>query len=135
MNATNVKKHLPPSIATSKGHLNKQWQNVRSTNPKQFNEPLEPTQSQEDKSYHTSVALGLIDHNGVLYIYLKGNFLLTSSKGNKYILIPYDYDSNEVIAEPMKDRGDKEMLETFYKIYTYLTDRGFKPKLNILDNK
>jgi uncharacterized protein YgfB (UPF0149 family) len=27
------------------------------------------------------------------------------------------------------------MVEAFEDIYTYLTDRGFKPKLNVMDNQ
>ena len=39
---------------------------------------------------------------GKMYNYPTGRFRVPSTKGNKYILCGYDYDSNHVFAEPMK---------------------------------
>jgi hypothetical protein len=36
-----------------------------------------------------------------------------SSKGNKYIMILYDYDSNAILAQPIKDRTAPELLKAF----------------------
>ena len=33
-----------------------------------------------------------------------GRFLVSSTKGNEYILCGYDYNSNHVFEEPMKNR-------------------------------
>jgi hypothetical protein len=48
-----------------------------------------------------------------IYSDLKGRFPTTSLGGNKYMLIPYDYDSNSILSAPMKNRGDKEMVRAF----------------------
>jgi hypothetical protein len=41
---------------------------------------------------------------------LTGRFPLQSSRGMNYVLVVYDYDSNAILAEPMRNRTDAEML-------------------------
>jgi hypothetical protein len=60
---------------------------------------------------------------------------VVSSKGNKYIMILYDYDSNEILAEPIKDRTAPELLKAFQVMEQELVARGLKPKLVKLDNE
>jgi hypothetical protein len=38
---------------------------------------------------------------------------VVSSKGNKYIMILYDYYSNAILAQPIKDRTAPELLKDF----------------------
>jgi hypothetical protein len=40
-------------------------------------------------------------------------FPVVSSKGNKYIMILYDYDSNAILAQPIKDITAPELLRAF----------------------
>jgi hypothetical protein len=58
-----------------------------------------------------------------------------SSKGNKYIMILYDYDSNAILAQPIKDRTAPELLKAFQIMEQELVARGLKPKLMKLDNE
>jgi hypothetical protein len=46
--------------------------------------------------------------DGKVYTDLTGRFSTTSSKGNKYVLIVYEYDGNAILAEPTKLRSDSE---------------------------
>ena len=39
-----------------------------------------------------------------IYTDQTGHFLITSSRGYKYIMIAYDYKSNNILAEPIKSR-------------------------------
>jgi hypothetical protein len=64
-----------------------------------------------------------------------GRFPQTSSRGNKYIMIFYYYDSSAILAEPLKSRSETELLRAFSKLHQYLTDRGLRPALHILDNE
>ena len=61
-----------------------------------------------------------------------GFFPVTASKGNKYVMIIYDYDSN---GRVMKSRTGDEILRAFAKMHTELKDKGLKPKMHRLDNK
>jgi hypothetical protein len=60
---------------------------------------------------------------------------VVSSKGNTYIMISYDYDSNAILAQPIKDRTAPELLKVFQIMEQELVARGLKPKLMKLDNE
>ena len=66
---------------------------------------------------------------------LTGRFPFASCNGNHYIMIAYDFDSNGILAEPMKSRHDKEYLRAYQEIYKELKKSGSKPKLHKLDNE
>jgi hypothetical protein len=97
-----VEKNLSKSTSTAKGHLNQQRQNARTTKIKdaQLLGP-EPDIDHEIKTqfvYAATIDAGQIytDQTGILSVVL--------SKGNKYIMILYDYYSNAILAQPIKDR-------------------------------
>jgi hypothetical protein len=60
---------------------------------------------------------------------------VVSSKGNKYIIILYDYDSNAILAQPIKDRTAPELLRAFQVMEQELVAHGLKPKLMKMDNE
>ncbi len=51
------------------------------------------------------------------------------------MLVLYDYDSNAILTEPIKNRSGGEILKAYTKLHTYLTTRGFKPNTHWLDNE
>ena len=68
-------------------------------------------------------------------MYLYDRFSTMFSRGNFYIVVFYDYDSNGIFLDTMKIRLDEEMVIEFKKVvYTFIT-RGFQTKLNMLDKK
>jgi hypothetical protein len=62
------------------------------------------TSGKNDVVYATIVDAGQIQSD------LTGLFPTTSAKGNKYVLVLFDNDTNNIPTEPMKNRGDKEMV-------------------------
>jgi hypothetical protein len=50
-------------------------------------------------------------------------------------MILYDYDSNAILAQPIKDRTAPELLRVFQFMEQELVARGLKPKLMKLDNE
>jgi hypothetical protein len=77
---------------------------------------------QATKTHSVCVAYALADiHQNVIYTDLTGAFPHTSQAGNKYILILYKYDSNSILAEPMRNRSDAEALRVYEKLYNELT--------------
>jgi hypothetical protein len=73
---------------------------------------------------------------GQIYTDQTGRFPVVSSKGNRYIMILYyDYDSNAILAQPIKDRTAPELLRAFQVMEQELVARGLKPKLMKLDNE
>jgi hypothetical protein len=72
---------------------------------------------------------------GQIYTDQTGRFTVVSSKVNKYIMILYDYDSNAILAQPIKDRTAPELLRAFQVMEQELVARGLKPKLMKLENE
>ena len=92
-------KYLPKSIATNKGHLDQTRKNVLSTQP----EEPELTKPEGERLNHpTHQIFASIEHVGRVYTDQTGRFPVTSSSGHKYICILYAYDSNTILAEPIK---------------------------------
>jgi hypothetical protein len=72
---------------------------------------------------------------GKIYTDQTGRFPVVSSKGNKYIMILYDYDSNAILAQPIKDRTSPELLRALQVVEQELVARGLKPILMKLNNE
>jgi hypothetical protein len=47
----------------------------------------------------------------------------------------YHYKSNCILADPIKALDDKMIFEAYWKQYDKLTKKGFKVKLNVMDNQ
>ena len=75
-----------------------------------------------------------IEQTGQIYMDQTGHLPVTSSRGNKYIMTLYDYDSNAILTEPIKFRSEAEIIRAYSKIHESLTRCGFKPKLQHIDN-
>jgi hypothetical protein len=121
-----VRKHLPKSIATSKGHLCHERQGLRSTQPPVTqpkvtfadSKPLEP------QTRTNWVFKKPINVTGQIYSDQTGRFPTTSSRGNKYVMIVYDYDSNAILSETIISRTEAKLIRAYTKIHTYLCNRG-----------
>jgi hypothetical protein len=127
LTAEAVRKHLPKSMATAKGHLDQQRKNIQSTKHKKPNQKqTTPTIVDEGLNPTPAITDGLRTHyvfaatielylddpgTGKLFSDLTGRFPTTSSRGNKYVLVVYDYDSNAVIGEPMKTAATRKHYE------------------------
>ena len=81
------------------------------------------------------VILKTVDCTGEFYTDQTGRFPITSRKGNKYILVAYHYDSNNIHAEPLKNGPGIELKTLYHKLHKLLTNRSLKPSLHILVNK
>ena len=64
-----------------------------------------------------------------------GRFPTTSSKGNKYLMVLHEYDSNTILAKPMKNRSEAELVRSYTTLHEYLCLRDLKPNLHVLDNE
>jgi hypothetical protein len=127
-----VKKHLPKSLAAAKGHLRQERQGLQSTQPPPV--PLAIPDPEPNTRTHV-VFMKPIEITGKIYSNQIGRFPLTSSCGNKYIMLVYDVDSNSITTEPLKSRNELELLRAYSKIHAHVTSCGLKPILGTLDNE
>ena len=66
---------------------------------------------------------------------LAGAFPHKSSRGNLYIMILYDYDSNAILSKPIKNRQASTIRDAFLKIHDILKSRDNDPKFYIMENE
>jgi hypothetical protein len=132
-----IHKHLKMAPATAMGHMNQKRQNIRSTS-----KIVEVTSDLKDVSV-TPLGTGekkklvhaVVIDQGQLYTDLTGRFPVRSSKGNWYVMIVYSYDCNCIKHVAMKSRSATEWVRAFGEVFQELTSRGFKPKLQKMDNE
>ena len=72
--------------------------------------------------------------NGKLCSNQTGWFPVTSSTGNKYVMVVYNHESNEIITDTLKKKAVDEQLNNIAKFHTFLREHGI-PKINVMDNE
>jgi hypothetical protein len=127
-----INKHLKLTPATAMGHMNQRRQHIRSTSKA----PIEKQPTPDtDLGTKTHLVYVVVVNQGQLYTDLTGKFPVRSSKGNSYVMVCYVYDCNYVKVIPMKSRSASEWVKAYDSIHQELTVKGFKPKLQTLDNE
>jgi hypothetical protein len=112
--------------------MNQRRQNIRSTSKAQIAD-VPTTDTSLGTKTHLVYAV-LVDQ-GQLYTDLKVKFPVRSSKGKSYVMVCYVYDCNYVKVIPMKSLSASEWFKAYDHIHQELTTKGFKPKLQTLDNE
>jgi hypothetical protein len=113
--------------------LNQQRQNPRTTKVK--DPKVIVPEPDLDHGIKTQFVYAATIDAGQRYTDQTGRFPVVPSKGNTYIMILYDYESNAILAQPIKDRTAPELLRDFQVMEQELVARGLKPKLMKLDNE
>ncbi len=91
----------------------------------------------EDKSIANVFCFGaFVDKMmGVVYNDCTENFPFMSLDGNVCFLVMYHYETNAIFAIPIPGLDSKSILGTYKKIYKYLMSKGYKLKVNVMDNQ
>eukprot|EP00804_Cyclotella_cryptica_P004410 CCRYP_006826-RA/>CCRYP_006826-RA protein AED:0.29 eAED:0.28 QI:0/0/0/1/0/0/3/0/476 len=136
-----VLKYLPESTATAKGHLQQVCKHTRSTTQTRQTE----TQAIDhdfrpninaDVEFELFIGATIAEQNdGSIYTDQTEAFPETSYHSNKYQFVAYEYLSNAILVRALKDQTDKLLTAAFRDVYEYLTECGFQPKLNVMDNQ
>ena len=64
-----------------------------------------------------------------------GAFPTRSQRGNKYIMVMVEIDSNAILVEPLKSRKDQELTRAYKVLMQRLQQAGIVPKKHVLDNE
>ncbi len=72
---------------------------------------------------------------GILYNDLTGAFPFMSLEGNVCFLVVYHYKTNAILALPIKGFSNKIIFATYQQQYNMLESKGYKIKLNVMDNQ
>jgi hypothetical protein len=127
-----INKHLKLTPATAMGHMNQRRQKLRSTSKASIEKQQSPDKDLGTKNH---LVYAVVADQAQLYTDLTRKFPIRSSKGNSYGMLCYIYDCNYIKVFPMKSRSASEWDNTYGSIHQELTIKGFKPKLQTLDNE
>ena len=64
-----------------------------------------------------------------------GQFLKKSQRGNKYLMVMVDIDSNAILVEPLKSLKDTELTRAYHVLMLRLKNAGIVPHKHALDNE
>jgi hypothetical protein len=117
------------------GHLQQTRQNILSSKPKQQNLTQQPLHLCQPPSTAYNVTSVVYDPTETSSSDQTGKFPITSSRGNKYIMVFYHHDTNCILAEPMKSRGKSDLTNDFSTLYSLLSSKGYPIKIHFLDNE
>ena len=133
----NFQSILGTTMATAKGHLNQERKNLQSTQIVKQNDEINNDifPNKDSKCYHCYAAIIAKPEKGKTYSDQTGRFPYQSSRGNKYIFILYDFDSNAILKEAIKDRSASSLTKAWECAYNRLTHNGHQTQLHILDNE
>ena len=134
-----IHKHLKKKQSTILGHLQQPRKGLRSTQERivhpdpdiEHDQIPQSTQSENTNLFFFNT----VDLAGKFYTDQTGRFPVTSIKGNKYILVAYQFDSNIIYAEPLKTSSGLDFTAAYQNLHSLLTNRGLRPHLHILDNE
>jgi hypothetical protein len=70
-----------------------------------------------------------------MYTDLTGAFPVRSFKNMQYIFVAYIYDLNAIIVRAMPTHTNAAMITAFKEVIAVLRTRGYRPALNVMDNK
>jgi hypothetical protein len=129
----NVKKYYPETIETAKGHLNQTRKNVRSTRHKMETCDTSQLQGKKVRDVYTTA----YDVRETMFSdQTVGQYPTRSQRGNKYIMVMVEIDSNAILVKPMKSRKDAEMIRAYDALLLRLkrAGAGIVPKKHVLDN-
>lgn len=139
LTANLVRKHLPPSIATARGHIRQEYQGLQSTKPLTIapNAVAATLTSKHETPAKTNEIINFIidTSDSVAYWDLCGRFPYRSAEGNQYIMITYHVDANAILIQPLRNREAETITKAWNNIYDRLQKAGQSPTVFIMDNE
>ena len=119
MNRRLITKHLPPSTATTKGHMTRARKGLRSTkeddngiDARATEEDMVPQEqmcsAEDDDMFCYSITTN--NDGNVIYSDSAGRFPVELYAGMNYFLICYVYKCNHIVIRTMKSRRDVDKL-------------------------
>ncbi len=88
------------------------------------------------KNTTSYIMVKVIHAHNTMYTNQTGCFPVQSSRGNKLLMVLFEFDKNYIDAEPMKDSYDNSLIKTYQTLWARITKLGkVRPTVHILDNE
>ena len=133
-----VQQHFPESDETQQGHMRSVKQGIRSTKEKKKNIEVETVDGETvtiPLRKHHDIYVRVEEAKETIYSDQTGAFPVRSRKGNRYIMVMCEMDSNAILSEAMRDRSSGEMIRAYRVLLGRVRRAGLKPKKHVLDNE
>jgi hypothetical protein len=133
-----ITKHLPKSYATTLGHQDQEAKNLRSTRPPLVLPPDDDSDIApplEGRSH--AICAMLLPETSLLKSYSDqtGMFHTPSSRGNHYIFLLYNVDTNSIHTTAIPNRYAATIRDAWESTHQHLLHQGHAPELHVLDNE
>jgi hypothetical protein len=73
--------------------------------------------------------------SGVVYNDLTGTFPFMSIDGSVFFFVLYHYKMNTILVKAIVNVDDCSIFDAFKEIFETLEAKGYKPKMNVMDNQ
>ena len=78
---------------------------------------------------------GVIELTGNIYLDLTERLSFKYFIGNRYIMVIYYYDINDILKEAMKNCECQSIFNAYETLYNRLSTKGLKPRFQKLYNE
>ena len=134
LTAKMVRRHRPNSIATAKGHLDRQRQGMQSTRPKKSKTVISEREVCDDIDWDSKLYTWVVHRTEQEnHTDLSGRFPVTSIHGNNYMLM--SVYKNHIRAVAMKTKEQESYLRAYRETYAFYKALGITPLCQRLDNE
>ena len=97
---------------------------------------LDPPRANVNRQHHIGVQVIKFEElTGTIATDQSGRFPIQSRRGNSYIMLMYDFDSNVIDATAIKSREANDLVTGYEYLYSHLKEGGVTPQLHKLDNE
>ena len=131
---SNVVQLLDDTPAMALEHLDQEHQGLQSSNSNSLGNDFFPLQEPQ-QTHEASASIVSFRQKHKAFFDLTGEFPYPSSRGNKYLLVLYDHDSNAIFTHPLKTRQGAEIKRDWMTLHDRLARRGVPPRIYIMDNE
>ena len=108
---TSLNRYPPTLEATAMGHLDAHRKNTRSTKTTDVTRSMDPNDAEDDcfpqqpvdNSRMNTCFLATTKPKHILYTDQTGRLPQPSSNGNNYLMVAYNYNSNNILLRPIKN--------------------------------
>ena len=142
LTATGVQKHLPKSIQTTIGHLQKMRKNLQATDKVISEKIMEEVEENPSENYLPPRKIKNCEHivqvtaakfedlKGILSSNQIGAYPHMSARGNRYIMVVEDSNAGPILATEVRSRKKEQLLNGFKEMYDTLKKAGINPVLH-----
>jgi hypothetical protein len=124
IDSISINKHLPKSVDSAKGNMDQERKNLQSTKTPLAvttnNDFFPQADSPNKKTFAACATIQPFTAKNTAYHDLTGRSPHRSSRGNEYLLIVYDYDSNSILHCALKNKTAAEIKRGWQHIHERL---------------